>query len=178
MSGSAPPRRKSRHYGYNYGLNNDPNSQAYYRYNRDEITTNLEYIGLTSDLGNGWKIDNKLYSYDYYHLGHNGADPNGETQNGTYYGANDVPGQVLHNDYISYGDIFRISKDLGIATLKSGFWYDYQHNRPHPGRRRLHPERRRLGEPNSELRRGRKTGQHPDHLPALPGSGHQADRRA
>lgn len=115
-------------FGYRYGLNDDPTSQAYYRFNRDEITTNLEYIGLTSDLGDGWKVDNKLYSYDYYHLGHNGMDPNGETPNGTYFGANNVPGQVLHNDYISYGDIFRISKDFGVALLKSGFWFDFQHN--------------------------------------------------
>lgn len=114
--------------GYGYGLNNDPTSQAYFRYNQDRITTDLVYVDIKSDLGAGFTVDNKVYSYAYYHMGNNGLDPNGETPNGTFYGPNNVPGQVLNNDYVSYGDIARLSKDFGFAVARTGFWYDHQVN--------------------------------------------------
>jgi iron complex outermembrane receptor protein len=114
--------------GYSYGLNSNPASQAYYGYNYDRISTNLIYVDVKSDLGAGFLIDNKVYTYSYYHEGHNGYDPNGETPNGTYYGANNVPGQTLNNDYSSYGDMARLSKDFGLVLAKAGFWYDHQVN--------------------------------------------------
>lgn len=115
-------------FGYNYGLNNDPTSQAYYGYNADHITTDFEYIALTSNLGQGWTIDSRVYTYAYYHHAYNGEDPNGETANGTGFSPTDVPGQFLRNDYRSVGDITRLQKDLGFAVLNTGFWYDYQLN--------------------------------------------------
>ena len=115
-------------FGYNYGLSSNPNSQAYYGYNYDRITTDLVYVDIKSDLGAGLLLDNKVYSYAYYHAGYNGYDPNGETPNGTYYSATDVPGQVLNNDYASYGDMARLSKDFGIVLARTGFWFDRQVN--------------------------------------------------
>jgi iron complex outermembrane receptor protein len=118
--------------GYNYGLNNDPSSQDYFGYNYDQIKTDLAYIGIVSDLGSGWVIDNKLYTYGYWHHGFNGEDPNGETPNGTLVGGtsypNDVPGQEMRNVYSAVGDIIRVSKELGWATLKTGAWYERQIN--------------------------------------------------
>jgi iron complex outermembrane receptor protein len=114
--------------GYNYGLNRDPTSQAYFGYNQDKITTDLAYVDVKSDLGGGLIVDNKIYSYAYYHFADNGYDPNGETPNGTYYGLNHVPGQVLNNDYVSYGDMARLSKDFGFVVARTGFWYDHQVN--------------------------------------------------
>lgn len=115
-------------YGYNYGLSSNPVSQAYYGYNYDRISTDLVYVDVKSDLGAGLLLDNKIYSYAYYHSGYNGYDPNGETPNGTYYSATDVPGQILNNDYASYGDMARLSKDFGIVLAKTGFWFDRQVN--------------------------------------------------
>lgn len=114
-------------YGSNYGLNNDPTSQAYYGYNYDRISTDLEYIDIKSLLGN-WDIDNKLYTYGYRHAGFNGVDPNGNTPNGTIYGANNVPGQRMSMNYRSYGDIFRAARDLGPGRFKTGIWLDRQQN--------------------------------------------------
>lgn len=114
-------------FGPNYGLNNDPTSQAYYGYNYDKITTDMEYIDLKSLLGS-WMIDNKLYTYAYHHAGFNGADPNGETPNGTIYGANNVPGQRMSMNYRSFGDIFRVARDLGPGQIKAGVWLDRQKN--------------------------------------------------
>ena len=112
-------------YGINYALNNDPTSQAYYRYNEDKINTNMAYIGLHSEFS-GWTIDNKTYTYGYNHFGFNGEDPNGETPNGTAYGANNVPGQHMRNTNRSWGDIFRLSKEIGPGELRTGVWYDHQ----------------------------------------------------
>ena len=112
-------------YGSNYALNNDPTSQAYYRYNQDKINTNMGYIGLHSEFA-GWTIDNKAYTYGYNHFGFNGEDPNGETPNGTAYGPDNVPGQHMRNTNRSWGDIFRLSKDLGPGEVRTGVWYDHQ----------------------------------------------------
>ena len=112
-------------YGVNYGLNNDPTSQAYYRYNQDKINTNMAYIGLHSEFA-GWTIDNKAYTYGYNHFGFNGEDPNGETPNGTFYSPTDVPGQHMRNTNRSWGDIFRLSKEIGPGEVRTGVWYDHQ----------------------------------------------------
>ena len=112
-------------YGVNYALNNDPTSQAYYRYNQDKINTNMGYIGLHSEF-DGWTIDNKAYTYGYNHFGFNGEDPNGETPNGTFYSPTDVPGQHMRNTNRSWGDIFRLSKEIGPGEVRTGVWYDHQ----------------------------------------------------
>jgi len=114
-------------YGVNYALNNDPTSQAYYRYNKDDINTYMGYVGLHSEF-DGWTIDNKVYTYAYNHFGFNGEDPNGETPNGTAYGPDNVPGQHMRNWYRSWGDTFRIGKQLGPGELRAGIWYDNQDN--------------------------------------------------
>lgn len=115
-------------FGPNFGLSADPTSQAYFGYNYDTIQNDFEYIGLKSDLGNGFSVDNKLYTYAYYHHGFNGSDPNGNTPNGTFYGPNNVPGQMIKNDYRSVGDILRMTKTFSIGDLQFGMWYDYQVN--------------------------------------------------
>ena len=114
-------------YGPNYGLSNNPDSQNYYRYNRDEINTYFSYIGLHSAF-DGWTIDNKLYTLAYNHFGWNGKDVNGETPNGTVFSPTDVPGQDMRNSNTSWGDTFRISKEIGPGELRTGFWYDRQTN--------------------------------------------------
>ena len=68
-------------FGINYAYNNNQNSQGYYNYNVDKITTDFEYIALNSKVA-GWEIDNKLYTYAYYHDGWNGYDVGGVLPNG------------------------------------------------------------------------------------------------
>jgi iron complex outermembrane receptor protein len=122
-------------YGPNYALNNNPASQSYYRYNNDQITTYMAYIGLHSEF-DGWTIDNKAYTYAYNHYGFNALDPNGETPNGTFCnlkGKNckdpdDVPATHMRNWYRSFGDIFRLSKELGPGEIRTGAWFDHQDN--------------------------------------------------
>ncbi len=115
-------------FGPNFALSNNPASQNYSGFNHDSIRTDFEYVDLESDLGDGWDLDSKVYTYAYYHTGLNGEDPNGTFPNGTLYGANDVPGQLLENNYRSIGTITRVSKDFGLVEMKTGLWYDHQWN--------------------------------------------------
>jgi len=114
-------------FGPNHGLSADPNSQAFYGYNFDDISTDFEYLDLETKLA-GWTIGDKLYTYGYRHKGYNGADPNGEQPNGTVYGPNNVPGQRMRMDYRSVGDILRVSHDFGPGEVHLGGWVDRQTN--------------------------------------------------
>jgi len=126
-------------FGPKYGLNNDPTSQAFRGYNYDDYTTDFEYIGIKSSFGDGWGIDNKLYTNGYYQTGEVGRDPNGTTPNLTtssrnsYFSNssritlnNDVPGFRKHNDFRDYGNILRVTKETPWGQLRAGLWLDYE----------------------------------------------------
>ncbi|MCB5944637.1 TonB-dependent receptor [Acidocella sp. KAb 2-4] len=131
-------------FGPDYGNNTDPTSQAYYRYNTDHITNDMEYIDVQSNFGNGFLYDGKIYTYGYYHHGLNGADANGQGLPGqplpagavpnlvayTPGGAlvTGVPGQQMMMDYRSVGTIQRLEKDFAWGDLMAGFWFDHQVN--------------------------------------------------
>lgn len=118
-------------FGRNFGLNNDPTSQAFSGYNQDKITSDFEYAAVKTQQGN-WTIDDKLYTYAYYHDGSNGLDPglgqaNGTTVNGVVNAAN-VPGQLMTMNYRSVGNILRASEPAGQGKLDFGLWVDHQTN--------------------------------------------------
>jgi iron complex outermembrane receptor protein len=130
-------------YGPNYMLSADPTQQNSSDYNLDDIHTDFEYLGIKTRFGDGWSLDNKVYTYAYYHVGKNGEDPNGDTPNGTEIPGggcvvgpndpsnkcnNDVPGERLTNNYRSFGDILRVSKGYSFGEIKAGFWIDNQTN--------------------------------------------------
>ncbi len=114
-------------FGTNFGLNNDPTSQDFSGYNIDNITSDFEYVGLNTRQGD-WTIDDKLYTYAYYHDGTNGVDPGLAQPNGTTYGANNVPGQMMTMNYRSVGNTLRMSKPVGAGQLDFGLWVDHQAN--------------------------------------------------
>ncbi|MDR3522109.1 MAG: TonB-dependent receptor [Acidocella sp.] len=122
----------------NYAYNNNPNSQEYYKYNADYITTDMNYADLTSNLGNGWLYDGKIYTYGYYHHDLNTIDPfdslpGGQSGAGT---ANEVqltvngtpvpgiPGETFGMTYRSFGTIQRLQKDFSFGDIKAGVWFD------------------------------------------------------
>src|SRR5450432_2459722 len=61
-----PSRAQIAGFGDNYLLSGDPNQPNYFRYNFYHVQTDFEYIGVTTDLGHGWKVDNKTYTYRYW----------------------------------------------------------------------------------------------------------------
>jgi len=136
-------------FGKRYGLSSNPLSQAYTGYNYDRFNTDFEYIDLASQLGSV-TVDNKLYTYSYYHHGWNGLDPNGGnedygqltgpagstgdgtfpaglgTTNGTVYGDTNIPGQKMYLLYRNWGDLLRMTQSLGPGELDYGMWANKQ----------------------------------------------------
>ena len=120
-------------YGRNYNLNDDPTSQSYDGYARDNYTTDFMYVGVASHLGDGWVLDNKSYQTEYIQRDQHGADVGGTAPNlsGTIYidnapvdVANDVPGVFNHLDYEDWGDVLRLSKAFAFGDLRFGIWGD------------------------------------------------------
>lgn len=130
--------------GWNYAYSSNPASQAYYKYNNDHITTDLEYADIQSNLGDGLLYDGKIYTYAYYHHDLNGDDTNDTGADGAAQAAGavqnevvltpggaevaGVPGQVFLNDYRSVGTIQRLQKDFAWGDIKTGLWFDHQVN--------------------------------------------------
>ncbi len=128
-------------HGRNYSLNSDPTSQTSNDYDRDNYTTDFEYLGVKSDLGAGWTIDDKIYTTAYYQRDRHGEDPGGTASNlgvGTNLGepiyvggtavnvSNDVPGFANQNDFRDYGNLLNITKDVSFGQFRTGFWADGQ----------------------------------------------------
>ena len=132
--------------GWNYNLSGNPNSQNYYRFNNDHITTDMEYADLQSALGDGFLYDGKIYTYAYYHHDLNGDDTNDTNADGVTQAVSSgavpnevvltpggaavagIPGQTFMMDYRSVGTIQRLQKDFGWGDIKTGFWFDHQVN--------------------------------------------------
>ncbi len=119
--------------GMNYSLNNDPRSQSFSDYTRDVYTTDFEYLGVHSFLGNGWTLDNKAYTTGYFQRDQHGLDFGGTAPNlsGTIYinnvpttVDNDVPAQFNKFDYRDWGDVLRITRALPFGQLRFGTWFD------------------------------------------------------
>lgn len=114
-------------YGPNYGLSSSPNQQNYAGYNRWQIQTDFEYLGLKSDYGDGWHLDNKAYTIGYHNAGPaSGKDVSGNSPLGTVFGASDVPGTYNTSSYRAYGDVIALMKDLPDGDVKVGAWSERQ----------------------------------------------------
>ncbi|HEY1856020.1 TonB-dependent receptor [Acidocella sp.] len=134
-------------FGHNFAYSGDPNSQAFNRFNNDHITTDMEYLDVTSNLGDGWQFDGKLYTYGYYHHDLNGIDPGDQLPGGVTAPGGvpnevvltpggvpqpGVPGNNFTNSYRSVGTIDRWQKNFSVANMPSDFkfgvWFDHQVN--------------------------------------------------
>ena len=119
-------------YGRNFQLDNDPTSLNYWGYNYTDKNTDFDYARLRSNLGNGWKTDNVLYTYAYDNQTISTNDP---TWMGTT-GANKdprttvsgvvtvIPGIDKQNQYRVWGDIFKAVKQGDAGQLRTGVWLE------------------------------------------------------
>jgi iron complex outermembrane receptor protein len=129
-----PTRAQVAAYGDNYLLDNTATCTAvrvncaaangapdpyYYGYDIYHVQTDFEYAAFTSDLGNGWKIDTKLYTTRYWNkqFYQNGATVNLTTSKPS--------GVDKLNGYRHAGDTFILSKDSAWGTFRAGAWYDW-----------------------------------------------------
>ena len=140
-------------FGRNYGLDAnpfDPNNN-YYPYNYQQKQADFEYIGLKTVFGDGFSLENKIYTDAYNNDSHekpvdpivgsttkfpgtvalqtaDGVHPyvnnSGNTLPGTTNASNDDPGgQIKVNAYRNFGDYLALIHDDG-STLKEqiGIW--------------------------------------------------------
>ena len=99
------------------------NTPAYFGYNFYDVTTDFNYIGVTSNLGNGWKLDDKLYQYRYW---------NKQNYNNFKYDSTGLTPTTLTttsgvdklNSYVTTGNLLRLSKESSLGTFRTGLWYD------------------------------------------------------
>lgn len=108
-----PTRAAVAQFGDNYLLNNNPADPLYYKYSWYQIPTDFEYVAINSDLGHGWRVENKTYSDRYY---------NHQQYNGTTITA--TSGTDKLNSYRKYGDTANIVQDSRWGTFRAGFWYE------------------------------------------------------
>jgi iron complex outermembrane receptor protein len=129
-------------FGKDYALQiTNPAAGTYAPYNHVHKKTDMDYLRLQGDIGNGFAIDNTFYTYAYVNktlsttsIMQTQADIKaGFTQgNGTIVGGvkfpNDVPGYTKQNAFRMWGNIFRASKDFDFGWLtgqvRAGVWWE------------------------------------------------------
>ena len=137
-------------FGRDYSLNDDKTSQDYFGYGHDLFRSDFDYLGIRSQIG-PVLLEDKLYSYGFHHPGQGGDDPNGGNlnygagngpagspgdgtfpagagaTNGTVYSPTDVPGNNgIEAGYRHYGNLLRLSADIGPGEAQLGLWTDYE----------------------------------------------------
>jgi iron complex outermembrane receptor protein len=111
-----PTRAQVALYGDNFLMNGDPSSPYYYGYNFYHVQTDFGYIGLNSDLGNGWKLDNKVYQYRYW---------NKQNYQNSTTTISATSGVDKLNGYNKLGDVMALSKDTQWGVFRTGAWYEW-----------------------------------------------------
>ncbi len=108
-----PTRAQIAQFGDNYLLSNNPADPNYYKYSWYQIPSDFDYVGINSDLGRGWRIEDKVYSDRYY---------NHQQYNGSTITATSATDKL--NSYRKYGNAFSAVHDSKWGTLRTGFWYE------------------------------------------------------
>jgi iron complex outermembrane receptor protein len=98
-------------FGDDYLMSGNPSDPSYYGYNFYHVTSDFEYAGLTSNLGDGWKLDNKLYTYAYH---------NQQNYNGTSITATSATDKL--NSYRTWGNLLRLSQESSFGIFRTGLW--------------------------------------------------------
>jgi iron complex outermembrane receptor protein len=138
----APSRAAIAKYGNNYMNTSDPAQLNYVGYNTYDVPTFFSYVDWASNLGNGWKVDEKLYNYSYHNQQQIGGyagllptDPKNLVPNILVNGVTNLsnPAALVDNKanavgidklnaYHTTGNLLRASQDSSMGTLRVGLW--------------------------------------------------------
>ena len=103
---------------YTYMNSNNPARGDFYGYNFYKLNTDFSYAGIEKSLGGGWKIDDKLYRYNYHNSQkYDGTSPETATINAT-------SGADKLNSYITFGNTLRLTHESDVGILRTGLWLD------------------------------------------------------
>ncbi len=104
---------------YNKLLSGTPGDWNYFGYNFYDVHTGWSYAQLQSNLGGGWKIDEKVYTYRY-----NNKQNYNNTTNLSVPPVSASSGVDKLNSYTTIGNLLRVSHESGMGTLRFGLWSD------------------------------------------------------
>jgi iron complex outermembrane receptor protein len=119
-------------------LSDNPAAPNYYGFNFYNVYTNFNYVGITSNLGNGWKLEDKVYVYRYWNKqNYNNFKYAGDGLTTTpalsSTGATNSAVDKL-NSYVTKGNLLRLSQESSLGVFRAGLWYDvadsYRYQRP------------------------------------------------
>ena len=112
-------------FGDDYLLSGDPARADYYGYNFYHVQTDFEYFGINSDLGHGWKLDNKSYTYRYW---------NKQNYNGTTITKTSAIDKL--NGYRKVGDVLAVNHESARGIFRTGSLVRVGLHRPLPDSQR------------------------------------------
>lgn len=104
---------------YNNLLSGTPGAWNYFGYNFYDIHTGWAYAQVQANLGGGWKLDDKYYTYRY----NNKQNYNNAT-NLSNPPVSATSGIDKLNSYTTIGNLLRISRASELGTLRLGLWAD------------------------------------------------------
>ncbi len=108
-------RAQIQQFGDNFLMSADPTSPLYYKFNFYSIPTNFEYVGVKTNLGHGWSIDDKVYTMRYY---------NKQNYNGvTTISATSATDKL--NSYWKWGNYLPLSHVSDVGVFRTGLWTEY-----------------------------------------------------
>jgi iron complex outermembrane recepter protein len=122
-----PSRAQIAEFGDNYLLSGDPSQPNYYGYNFYHVQTDFSYIGVVSNLGHGWKLDNKVYTYRYWNK-QNYNNPSIQANGFFAPAATSITATSAVdklNGYRKVGDIATVSYETARGILRTGIWYEW-----------------------------------------------------
>ncbi len=126
---NGPTRSQIAANGYNYLLENtDTTLVNYVGFNYYHVPTDFEYVGVRTELGKGWKLDIKPYTYSYYNQQNYANQP----KSGSINLKNCVPVKGIQpcgvdklNSYRKYGETSTVSHTSKYGVFRTGMWYEW-----------------------------------------------------
>jgi iron complex outermembrane recepter protein len=103
---------------YNLLLTNDTSKGSYYGYNLYDLPSDFSYIGIQTQLDNGWKLEDKFYRYSYHNSQHYASSASTLPANPANSGVDKL------NAYTTYGNVLRLSKATDQGILRTGLWLE------------------------------------------------------
>src|ERR1700761_7773327 len=129
-------------FGPNFGLSDDPKTQAYYRYQPSNYFSDFVYGDIKARLTDQWTLVDTVYTDSFEHKyteSSDASDTNPKDVGVTYYSATkigsklspqpdgaagDIPGKWTDAKFRAYGNILRMTGDLPFGAVKFGLWYE------------------------------------------------------
>src|SRR5262249_17331763 len=108
-------RAQLQQFGNNFLMTDDPNSPLYYGYNFYHVPTHFEYVGVKTDLGHGWSIENKTYTMRSHHQQN--------LKSKAAVSATSATDKL--NAYWKVGNIMPLSYVSNLGVFRTGLWSEY-----------------------------------------------------